>query len=265
MKSTRPLTRTPTKGATIRASGSFAPFGGLARLLPHRPGPSVGLVEKPTGPTAVEKTALDHWTLDGSALVADPDRDQRLFSEAMADVIPLTPANQTEYQVAPVLAEAGDQDQEADCLLQLKALIDWGKGFVVEQTPEYIQGTGPGAHPCLARRLHRGQFAIQAHVDLHGLSICQARQRLEAFFKQALADGKRAVLVVHGRGLCSSGEPVLKVRFYQWLTSGPWRKQVLAFASARSFDGGTGATYVLFRRKPLTKQMVKRAKGRKPS
>jgi len=52
--------------------------------------------------------------------------------------------------------------------------------------------------------------------------------------------------------------PVLKSKVYQWLTSSPWHKWVVAFTSARLCDGGAGATYVLFRTRPLTKRFRKK-------
>ena len=70
---------------------------------------------------------------------------------------------------------------------------------------------------------------------------------LERFLKDAISRGKHGVLVIHGRGLCSPGEPVLKQMVMKTLGRGYWRKRVVAFASARLSDGGAGATYVLLR------------------
>jgi DNA-nicking Smr family endonuclease len=69
------------------------------------------------------------------------------------------------------------------------------------------------------------------------------------------------VLIVHGRGLSSPAKPVLKTKVIEWLTCGPWRKWVIAFTSARSFDGGAGATYVLLRQRPVTRSKRKRKKS----
>jgi DNA-nicking Smr family endonuclease len=69
------------------------------------------------------------------------------------------------------------------------------------------------------------------------------------------------VLIVHGRGLSSPAKPILKTKVIKWLTSGPWRKWVMAFTSARWCDGGAGATYVLLRKRPVTKRFKK--KGRR--
>jgi DNA-nicking Smr family endonuclease len=56
------------------------------------------------------------------------------------------------------------------------------------------------------------------------------------------------VLIVHGRGLGSKDNvPVLKEKLTAWLTRGAIGRHVLAFTSARPWDGGTGAVYVLLR------------------
>jgi DNA-nicking Smr family endonuclease len=87
-----------------------------------------------------------------------------------------------------------------------------------------------------------------------------AQNAFENFIKDSIATGKRAVLIVHGRGLSSPDRPVLKTKVVEWLTRGPFRKWVIAFSSARSFDGGAGATYVLLRQRPLTRRYRKKVK-----
>jgi DNA-nicking Smr family endonuclease len=149
---------------------------------------------------------------------------------------------------------------DAEPLRRLRALVECGSGFVVSDTPEYMEGRGPRVSPEMVRRLHRGDFSIQDHVDLHGLNAREAREAVERFLSRALRERKRAVLIVHGRGLSSPVEPVLKRNVRQWLTGGPLRKWVMAFASARRCDGGAGATYVLLRHRPATKRDRKRKK-----
>ncbi len=132
-----------------------------------------------------------------------------------------------------------------------------GRGFVVADTPEYIEGTGYRVSPRMAERLHRGEFAIQAPIDLHGLGVEEARLAFDDFLRESVIRNRRSLLVIHGRGLSSQGEPVLKARLTEWLTRGPWRKWVIAYASARLCDGGAGATYVLLRPRPVTKRHKK--------
>jgi DNA-nicking Smr family endonuclease len=185
---------------------------------------------------------------------SSPEDEERLFQEAMANVVP-TPREDTPIEITKsVPARVSDEDPEAEVLTQLENLVKRGEGFAVSDTPEYMEGIGWGVNPDVAKRLHRGDFSIQAHIDLHGLGVGLAHEAFERFLKEALLSRKRAVLFIHGRGLSSRKEPVLKTKVKEWLTSGRWRKWVMAFTSARACDGGAGATYVLLRRRPATKR-----------
>ncbi|MBI2893069.1 MAG: Smr/MutS family protein [Deltaproteobacteria bacterium] len=85
-------------------------------------------------------------------------------------------------------------------------------------------------------------------LDLHGLGAEEARSRLEAFVRRSADAGHRAVLVVHGKGAHSEGDPVLKGEIASWLTAGTTGSRVLAFATAPGRLGGTGALMIFLRR-----------------
>jgi DNA-nicking Smr family endonuclease len=185
--------------------------------------------------------------------------DDEVFADAMAGVRRMdwnSPGGEASQPPAP----PGEPDAEGFELEQLRRLVDCGQGFMVSDTPEYMEGVGYPAPPNITQRLHRGEFAVQAHLDLHGLTVEAAREVFDAFMKESVQSGRGAVLIIHGRGLSSAAEPVLKTRVSQWLSSGPWRKWVVAYTSARMCDGGSGASYVLLRRRPLTK----RQRARRP-
>jgi len=96
------------------------------------------------------------------------------------------------------------------------------------------------------RELRRGKYAVQDEIDLHHLTVPQARLALREFITTALQQHYRCVRVIHGKGHRSGPRgPVLKARVNGWLRN--W-DQVLAFCSARNCDGGTGAVYVLLKR-----------------
>ncbi len=120
-------------------------------------------------------------------------------------------------------------------------------------TSEYIQGKKPFVNPEIFRKLKSGELAVQAVLNLRGLFLDEAKFVFENFIKEALYKGLTCVLIVHGRGLGSKGEPVLKKKVKEWLERGPFRKYILAYASARPCDGGVGATYVLLTPKPIKK------------
>ncbi|MBL8384435.1 MAG: Smr/MutS family protein [Burkholderiales bacterium] len=103
----------------------------------------------------------------------------------------------------------------------------------------------PGVGDQAVRRLRRGDWAVQGHLDLHGMTRDQARQAVADFLGAARISGQRCLRIVHGKGLGSvNREPVLKALVRRWLVQDI---DVLAFAQARGSDGGAGAVLVLLR------------------
>lgn len=123
-----------------------------------------------------------------------------------------------------------------------------GAVFAIQRIGEQVEGKASGADDALLRKLRNGEFPPDARVDLHGLQAPAAKRAVQEAIGRVGALGKRCVLVVHGRGRHSEGEPVLKEAFLEWLAEPPLVSRVLAFTSARGRDGGVGATYVLLRR-----------------
>ena len=232
------------------SSGNFKPFKDLKALLEKK---AIELKsvskQKPN-----EFNKLDEKKIDQRS-------DRIIFEEAMADVKKISNSN---YAVPSqttnnhLNSRKNFSYDEHETVVQLKELIKNGTGFIVSLTPEYVEGTANNVSPEVARRLHHGYFSIQAHVDLHGLGVNDAHQAFDRFLNKSVMAGKRAVLIIHGRGLSSSHQPILKTKVYKWLTVAPWHKWVIAFSSARLCDGGAGATYVLLRPRPLTKRFRKK-------
>lgn len=221
---------------------THTPFGNLKNLLRRAP--------LPRPPSSI------HTRLD-SEPAADSESNEKVFLEAMKDVQPIPENKRVRKNGGIKPHEADKYVPEKRVMVQLENLVKYGKGFIISNTPEYIEGTGHDIHPEFARRLHQGDFSIQAHIDLHGLGVTEAKEAFEDFLKGAITSGKRTVLIIHGRGLSSPGEPILKNKVSEWLTRSHWRKWVIAYASAQSYDGGTGATYVLLRHRPVPKHVRK--------
>jgi DNA-nicking Smr family endonuclease len=232
------------------SSRNFRPFKNLQALLEEK---AIEL-KSVSIPKPNESNKLDEVKVDQRS-------DRIIFEEAMADVKKISRSNCALTSQTTFKHSNSDKNLEFDeyeSLVQLKDLIKYGTGFIVSLTPEYVEGTANNVNPEIARRLHCGYFSIQAHIDLHGFGAKDAHQAVDRFLNKSILAGKRAVLIIHGRGLSSPHEPVLKTKVYQWLTAAPWHKWVIAFTSARLCDGGTGATYVLLRPQPLTKRFRKK-------
>lgn len=188
---------------------------------------------------------------------SDPQHEEQLFLEAMEEVHPITKDHVVVENIEIKLAERPKYSPEKEALSRLVRLLNQGEGFIVSDTPEYMEGTGYNVNQEFARRLHRGDFSIQAHIDLHGLNVEQAKEAFGSFLKESVNSGKRAVLIIHGRGLSSPGESVLKNKVREWLSHSYWLKRIIAYTSAQSHDGGAGATYVLLRNRPVSKRSGK--------
>jgi DNA-nicking Smr family endonuclease len=96
-------------------------------------------------------------------------------------------------------------------------------------------------------RLKRGQVAIERSLDLHGRTQADAHGALARFLAEAQAAGCRGVLVVTGKGLESGG--TLRHMVPRWLNEGANRERIVAYAPAQARHGGSGALYVLLRRR----------------
>jgi DNA-nicking Smr family endonuclease len=113
------------------------------------------------------------------------------------------------------------------------------------QPGDELQFARNGLQRGVYRKLRRGQFRLDAELDLHGMTTSEARGALAGFLAEARTARWRCVRIIHGKGLRSSNRgPVLKAHVAHWLAQ---RDEVLAYCSARPADGGTGAVYVLLR------------------
>lgn len=170
------------------------------------------------------------------------EQERRLFELSIGRITPLKDTQRVLLE--PQRPEPEPRQREADereALLQ--ALSD---DFDVEsllETDETLSFRRPEVGPEVVKKLRRGNWALQAQIDLHGLRRDQAREALGQFIQDAAKRGLRCVRVVHGKGNGSPGrEPILKSRVRRWLVQ---KNEVLAFVQARASDGGSGALMVL--------------------
>jgi DNA-nicking Smr family endonuclease len=182
-----------------------------------------------------------HHSLKDNAVT---DEDKEAFRKAMSDAKPLKAEERVPATKAKPKPKARFRraDEEAVLLESLEDDID---------TLEHESGGALRFHrqhvgKRTMRKLSRGGYSVQAEIDLHGMTLTEAKPRLHDFIQYSANQDRLCVRVVHGKGL-GSGErgPVLKSAVNAWLRR--W-DNVLAFVSTRQVDGGTGAIYVLLQR-----------------
>ena len=104
----------------------------------------------------------------------------------------------------------------------------------------------------LARRerqkLARGSAAIDARLDLHGMTQAEAHTALVHFLRRAQRNGARFVLIITGKGAGAGERGVLRRLVPLWLALPDLRDVVVGFEAAHLAHGGEGALYVRLRR-----------------
>jgi DNA-nicking Smr family endonuclease len=171
-----------------------------------------------------------------------PPDESALLEEAFKDVAPLPDHGRVLHaprRARPLPYQTWRDEREA-----LAESLTEPPGWDVEFGDETFF-LRPGLPRQIIRNLRRGQWVIQAELDLHGMNRMEARLSLGDFLNHCLAEGLRCVRVIHGKGLGSKNrEPVLKAKVRHWLAR---RDEVLAFCQARPVDGGSGALMVLLK------------------
>jgi DNA-nicking Smr family endonuclease len=193
------------------------------------------------------KPAAPPAALPKPAAAAPVVNDAALFRQAVDGARPLARAS-TRIAVEPQVS-VSIVSEEAEVMAELSDLVSGQAPFELNETEDYVEGMRRGVDPRLVTRLRRGEFAMQGHIDLHGMTRDAAKLALVDYIVDSVRKGRRAVLIVHGRGRGSpGGHPILKHATAHWLSHGTISGYVLAFATARPGDGGAGAMYVLLRR-----------------
>jgi DNA-nicking Smr family endonuclease len=172
-----------------------------------------------------------------------PD-DAALFRSSVADVVPLPPRDRTELErplPQPIPAQRIRDDRET-LKDSLRHELPWDVGM---ETGEELCFLRPGVGTQTLRKLRRGHWVIQDELDLHGLTVAEARGLVAEFLAQCLRRGLRCVRIIHGKGLRSRNrQPVLKQKVAGWLMQ---REEILSFCQAPRADGGGGAVVVLLK------------------
>jgi len=204
----------------------------LAQLAPLREALTRSAREELEARTAERRTTAERQT------------DAEEFRRAVGGVTPLTIKQRVEHD-RPPHPPVAHQRLEDDRQVLIASVSDEFEIDTLLHTDAELSFRRPGIGPDVLRKLRRGEWTIQDHLDLHGLRVDGARELLGQFLREALKRGLRCVRIVHGKGLGSKDrQPVLKGKARVWLAQ---RDEVIAFCQARPAEGGSGALVVLLR------------------
>ncbi len=176
----------------------------------------------------------------------DSKDDNNLFFQQMKDVKPI----KVEEKVTLTTA----YEDKINIVTRRKAAtaeLAKDKNFL---SGEYIEPVEPlaiiefkrdGVQTGVYRNLRLGKYQIDARLDLHHMTVDQARQAVFQFIKDCMTHDIRCALITHGKGEGRDQPAQLKSCIAHWL---PQFQEVLAFHSAQKQHGWVGATYVLLRK-----------------
>lgn len=175
----------------------------------------------------------------------DEDREERAFRDAMRDVRRLQRAAKAERAKPKPPPKARFTKADQVEVLRESLLLPADEALL--NTGDELSFRRPHVPEAVLTKLRRGQFVVDAEIDLHGMTGAQAKEALRGFVAECVYRRMSCIRVIHGKGRRSGPRgPVLKNVVNHWLQRAD---DVLAFGSARAVDGGSGAIYVLLGKK----------------
>lgn len=179
------------------------------------------------------------------AVPLDPEA-RAVFSEPLAEVVEVAePPPEGGIAPAPVRDPAPRPaavgafrvgERVAEAVVRVRTVL-----------PGLTHGDSPGVDKRTAQRFKRGRMDIDGTIDLHGMTQEAAHIALHRFVEGGAAAGKRCLLVITGKG--TRGEGVLRGAVPRWLNDERLRRHILTFSHAQPQHGGSGALYVLLKRR----------------
>ena len=194
--------------------------------------------------------------------------DVALWQKAMRGTIPLAPAQRDRSAeggaALPAAATAKRRAAAGPSINGTRILKPTGPGEPATRIIPAPASAGqvgrpePGLDRRNAERLRRGERAPEARIDLHGMTAARAHAALDRFMAQSLAERRRLVLVITGKGgkprdpdaapFMRPSEGVLRQQVPRWLRSGPFARRIVGIFQAHARHGGAGALYVYLKK-----------------
>lgn len=173
------------------------------------------------------------------------DEDLKYFHDAVKDVKPLKKYDKVgarhaaPVRIRPVVSHAAPNQVEDFLSDHITATV---------HADEELFFAHPGLQHKVIRDFRQGKITPAMSLDLHKMTVEQARKAVTQFLAEGAEQNLRCVHIIHGKGKLNADAPILKNQINNWLRRHP---AVLAFCSAAKRDGGVGAVYVLLRRQRL--------------
>ena len=189
------------------------------------------------------------------------------FLDAMSDVQPLQKAKvrRVEYKkqsldkqtlaarrrAAQSFSSLNDDSPDSEANASPLPLVGDQRTIEPVAPSDMLSFQRPGVQHGVFKKLRLGKYAVEAGLDLHRMTVEQARVAVVQFVRDCLSQDIRCALINHGKGEGRQQPAVLKSCIAYWL---PQLTDILAFHSAQRHQGGVGATYILLKKSDAKRQ-----------
>ncbi len=168
--------------------------------------------------------------------------DQLLFRTAIGDLRRMAPVDELPRGAPPPPSARMSQ---ADERAVIGELLTHPLDASLHEVGDSLRYLKQGLPARLLKQLGRGEFSVRDEFDLHAMTASAALSALARFLDECVAEDRLCVRIIHGKGLRSGNRgPVIKGLVDRALRR---RGDVLAYRSAPTSDGGSGAVIVLLR------------------
>ena len=174
--------------------------------------------------------------------VKQPKADESLWEDYVKDIKPIKKADRNEDS-QPLVIDIKESENTFAA----------GSGISL---PPLEKDSTAGIDNQTAKKFKREEFKIEAVLDLHGKTEKDAYNKVYDFITKAYSRGQRCILIITGKGLnphenddIFATRGILKESVPNWLRSEELRPMIMAFKHPSEAKGGSGALYIILRRK----------------
>lgn len=159
-------------------------------------------------------------------------------------------------QIKPV-KQPEEKPQEPLIIKEIQPSLNFKGVYNQNSFSELTVGNMDNVDKNTAEKFKKGQFKIEARLDLHGRTEKEAFSAVGDFIRNSYVQGKRCILIITGKGIKKEDDAwyeakgIIREALPKWLNHADIRPFILGMSPALPADGGSGAMYVLLKRKRL--------------
>ncbi len=173
---------------------------------------------------------------------------KNLWKEIISDVVPLRKkGTRFGYEIKPIPKKKNQNDDIDVSFLSFDDIKVLKRRHIMES--DLFIGDTSRIEKGIVKHIKKGNFGIDAKLDLHGQTLEKAFNKFVLFINSNYESEKRNLLIITGKGNPEKNTGVIRKNFPSWLNYDGIKDKILYVNFANISDGGDGAFYILLRKK----------------